>query len=94
MKFVETSQQKSLDYTVDQLEKLIGEYQAKIEEVQGNLIVWEAEENETEEDMEVDTTAGKVVVGPGDYIFTSGAKKLVVVREVAHNEELWLEVEE
>lgn len=94
MKFVETSQQKSLDYTVDQLEKLVGEYQAKIEEVKENLVVWEAEENETDEDMEVETTAGKVIVGPGDYIFKSGARKMAVLREIANNEELWLEVEE
>ena len=94
MKFVETSQQKSLDFTVEQLEKLVGEYQAKIEEVKGNLTVWEAEENDTDEDMEVDTTAGKVIVGPGDYVFTSGARKMAVLREIAHNEELWLEIEE
>jgi hypothetical protein len=94
MKFVETSQQKSLDFTVEQLEKLVREYQAKIEEVKGNLTVWEAEENDTNEDMEVDTTSGKIIVGPGDYVFTSGATKIGVLREIANNEDLWLEVEE
>jgi hypothetical protein len=92
MKCVETSEQKSLDFTVEQLEKLVGEYQAKIKEVQGNLTVWEAEENDTEADMEVDTTAGKVIVGPGDYVFTSGARKMAVLKEIANNKELWLEV--
>jgi hypothetical protein len=93
MKFIEASEKKSLDFTVEQLEKLVGEYQAKIEEVKGNLTVWEAEENDTDEEMEVDTTAGKMIVGPGDYVFTSGAKKMAVLKEIAHNEDLWVEVE-
>ena len=94
MKFVETSQQKSLDFTVENLTTLIGEYEAKIEEVKGNQVFWDAEVNDTEEDMEVDTTAGKVICGPGDYILTSGAKTQVVLREMMNNEELWLAVEE
>jgi hypothetical protein len=94
MKFVETSQQKSLDFTVEQLTKLIGEYEAKIEEVKGNQVFWDAEVNDTEEDMEVDTVSGKVVCGPGDYILSSGAKKMVVLKEMMNNEELWLAVED
>jgi len=94
MKFIEASQQKSLDFTVEQLEKLVGEYQAKIEEVKGNLTVWEAEKNETDENMEVDTTAGKVIARPGDYILTSGARTMIVLKEIANNQDMWIEVEE
>lgn len=94
MKFVNAEAKKGADETVARIEAEIEKYKDEIERVKSAVPVWEAEKHKDEEPLEVLTISGRAVVGKGDYVFTDGARRIVIPKEIAENKDLWVRVKE
>jgi hypothetical protein len=90
MQYTDVLEKKGIDAQVAQLEQLITDYQSQVDKLKNSLTIWEGTENEDTEATEVDTSNGKMVVNPGDFVMVSPAVTVVISSLMINDSNYWV----